>query len=95
MTATIEHSTRFEPLGISYRLQPAGSLRPRLRPSLDRKKAVESDEKAETGILENESEAEARAREERDRLVREENQRRQEAAEATPSSARRREGEPS
>ena len=91
MTATIEHSTRFEPLGVSYRLEPAGSLRRTLRPRLDPEKAVESDDRTETGLLENESEAEAQAREERDRLVREENRRRQEAAQRAEAAAQQRE----
>ena len=91
MTATIEHSNRFQPPGISYRLEPAGSLRRRLRPRLDPEQAVESDDRTETGILENESEAEAQAREERDRLVREENQRRQEAAQRAEAAAQQRE----
>ena len=91
MTATIEQSNRFEPLGISYRLQPAGSLRRRLRPRLDPEKAVESDDRTETGILENESEAEARVREEHSRLVREENLRRHEAAQRAEAVAQERE----
>ena len=91
MTATIEYSNRFEPTGISYRLQPAGSLRRTLRPRLDPEQAVESDDRTETGLLENESEAEARAREEHNRLVREENQRRQEAAQQREAAAQQRE----
>ena len=91
MTATIEHSNRFQPLGISYRLQPAGSLRRRFRPRLDPEKPVESGETVETGILENESEAETQAREEHNRLVREENQRRQEAAQRAEAAAQQRE----
>ena len=88
MTATIEHLNRFEPPGISYRLQPPGSLRRTLRPRLDPEKAVESDGTVETGLLENESEAEARAREEQ---AREENRRRQEAAQQAEAAARQHE----
>ena len=91
MTATIEHSNRFEPPGISYRLQPAGSLRRTLRPRLDPEKAVDSGDRTETGLLENEAKRKPRPARSATGWSGKENRRRQEATQRAEAAAQQRE----